>query len=169
MAGYFTQYFTLSKPLASIIRKLNATKPGIIRGILKYCKDNQLQCTNGYKLDENLQSLFNINKWDVETIDIHQLHLYLYDVVKVLERYTLTKLEDLKAQYRSCRDKVHIINKKLLQYNKKKQDIIEEVDKEVDIVKVNKKLLQYNKKKLALEDEKEYLIEEINKEYNKKN
>jgi hypothetical protein len=36
-------------------------------------------------------------------------------------------------------------------------------------VKVNKKLLQYNKKKQALEDEKEYLIEEINKEYNKKN
>ena len=86
------QNFTLSKILASIIGKPIATESDINICILKYCKDNNLQCTDGYKLDEKLQSLFNIDKWDTETIDIHQLHLYLQNVVKDLDKYEVTKL-----------------------------------------------------------------------------
>ena len=79
MTKNINQYFTLSKTLASIIGKPIATESDINICILKYCKDNNLQCTDGYKLDKKLQSLFNIDKWDTETIDIHQLHHYLHN------------------------------------------------------------------------------------------
>jgi len=147
------QNFTLSKILASIIGKPIATESDINICILKYCKDNNLQCTDGYKLDEKLQSLFNIDKWDTETIDIHQLHLYLQNVVKDLDKYEVTKLNELKAQHSRCRDNIHIINKKLIRYNKRKQELIEEDCNDNDIVKVNKKLQEYNIKKQELEDE----------------
>ena len=147
------QYFTLSKTLASIIGKPIATESDINICILKYCKDNNLQCTDGYKLDKKLQSLFNIDKWDTETIDIHQLHLYLQNVVKDLDKYEVTKLNELKVQISRCRDNIHIINKKLIRYNKRKQELIEEDCNDNDIVKVNKKLQEYNIKKQELEDE----------------
>jgi chromatin remodeling complex protein RSC6 len=158
MTKNINQYFTLSKTLASIIGKPIATESDINICILKYCKDNNLQCTDGYKLDKKLQSLFNIDKWDTETIDIHQLHHYLQIVVKDLDKYKLTKLNELKAQHNRCRDNIHIINKKLIYYNKRKQELIEEDCNVNDIVKVNKKLQKYNMKKQELEDEMTNLI-----------